>query len=65
MSPVPPVNEPSPEPAPDGKTPGGGVLKNILYFGGSMLAAYVIVQTAKLGVIPWLLERGLWPFGGG
>lgn len=43
----------------------GGVLKNLLYFGGAMLAAYVIIQVAKLGVIPWLIERGLWPFGGG
>ena len=38
------------------------MFKNIAYFLGSMAAAYVIIQVAKLFVHPWLVTNGLWPF---
>lgn len=36
--------------------------RNLLHFFGAVVAAYVILTTLRLVVIPWLAGLGLWPF---
>lgn len=46
--------------APPPAKPGLG--RNVLHFVGAVVAAYVILTTLRLVVIPWLAGLGLWPF---
>lgn len=61
-----PNSEPGQQPVPQpSKAPASSPLKNIAYFIGSVVAAYLIIQGVKLFVHPWLVSVGLWPFSGG